>query len=323
MAPHPQDEASTPTAAASGRRFGPVVERLRPRRGPSRLLGRFALFWLASALLHMGVWAVDGGAWSGAISWRKPIVFSLSIGLLLWAFGWLLDQLPHRRRLAWSLAAILAISSTAENGLIITQTWRGEASHFNTFEATNGAIFAAMGAMVAVMSVTIVAGFVWSLIERPSDPIVRSALYWGFALVIAGLGIGQWIISLGNAYVEQFSQVPSTVTYGDAGVVKFPHAIAFHGVQLFMVAAASLSATAGAHRQRARTLMRLVVASYLGVFAFSAVQTGSGRAPADVMAGTSALLVLSTAVLVAALGVIAWSTLRLTMRPLPAAAPTR
>jgi MFS family permease len=286
-----------------------VIDQLRPRRGPSRLLGWAAAFWLGSAVFHLGVWAIDGGSWSGPLSWRKPIVFSLSIGLLLWALGWLLDRLPHRRRLAWTLAVAFVVSSTAEISLIAAQTWRGEASHFNVLEDINSLIFALMGAMVGVMSLVLLVAFVWSLIERPTDPIARSAAFWGFALVIAGLGIGQWIIELGNDFVARFDQVPSAVTYGDAGVVKFPHAIAFHGIQAFALAAAMLSGT-GMGAARARLLMRLVVGSYLGVFAFSAIQTGSGRAPADVMVGSAALLGLSAAVLVASLAAIAWFTLQ-------------
>jgi hypothetical protein len=303
----PLDAAAAGEPAAA--RIGRVVGQLQPHRGPSRVLGWTALFWLGSAAVHLAVWAVDGGPWAGPVSWRKPIVFSLSFGLLLWAFGWLLDRLPDRPRLAWPLAVGLAVTGTAEVGLIAGQTWRGEASHFNTAEPGDGQVFVLMGIMIGIASIAIVTGFVWSLVERPADPLARSAALWGFLLVIAGLGIGQWIIELGNDYVNQFDQVPSTVTHGEAGVAKFPHAVAFHGIQLFALAAAMLSVTDVAPG-RARSLMRLVVTSYLGVLVFSAFQTGSGRAPADVELGSAALLALSSAILVATLAGITWAVLR-------------
>jgi hypothetical protein len=102
----------------------------------------------------------------------------------------------------------------------------------------------------------------------------------GLALIVVGLGFGQWIIELGNDFVETHRAVPDTVMYGQRGVAKFPHAVALHGIQLFVLAAvlARRSNLAEATRRRA---VRLVVWSYAAVLVFVSAQTITGNGPLD------------------------------------------
>lgn len=269
---------------------------LLPQRGPSTLLGYVAGFWLTSGLLHLVIFAFADTAWSGAVSWRKPIVFSVSFGLMLLAFGWVLDRLPDRGRLAWSLAVVFALSSSIEVGLITLQQWRGRPSHFNTFEGGDATIFIMMGVSVGFISLALLGLFVWSLIERPPNRLDRTAAIAGMAMIVSGLGVGQWIINLGNTYVERFDRVPETVINGEAGVAKFPHAVAFHGIQVFMVVAVLL-ARSGVGRSAARRLMGTVVAAYTGLLVFSALQSYGGRAPFDLDVVSGGLLAVSGIVL--------------------------
>lgn len=257
-----------------------IVSDLHPVRRPARVLYVGAGFWLLSAAFHLGALVLDGWSWSGAVSFRKPLVFSLSVGLLLATVGWVLDRLPDRPRLATALAWTFLVSSTIEVGLIGMQTWRGRASHFNVLEAGDAAVFVAMGVSVGVMSLCLVATLVWSIIERPVDPLVRLAVVGGLVLVTTGLGIGQWIVQLGTEYVAANGTVPDTVVYGEEGVVKFPHAVAFHGIQVFILSAMMLNR--GVHGDRVRRrLMRLVFWSYSAVLAFASVQTVVGQSPLD------------------------------------------
>ncbi len=280
-----------------GRRPGPtllhlgrdVARTLSPTRGPSRFLIAVAALFVLSTVAHLVVWAVDGGAWSGPVSWRKPIVFSASFALLLWATAWLLDRLPHRPALAWGLAGTLGLTSVAETALIAGQTWRGRASHFNDATATDSLIFGLMGALVALISLSLVGVYVWSFIERPARADDRRAAWWGFGLIMSGLGIGQWLVVLGNDYVVRNGAVPEVVLNGEAGVVKFPHAIAFHGIQVFMVVAAAAAALGLSEVVSAR-LMRLTIASYVAVMAFSLTQAVTGRATGDLTPLTVGLL---------------------------------
>jgi hypothetical protein len=257
-----------------------LVADLRPTRRPARVLYAGAAFWLASGLVHLGVLAANGWAWSGAVSFRKPLVFSVSIGLLLATVGWVLDRLPDRPRLAGALAWTLLGSSTLEVGLITVQAWRGRASHFNTLTSGDALIFAAMGILVGVMSLCLVAVLVWSLVRPPGDRLVRLAVVGGMALVATGLGIGQWMVQLGNDFVETHGAVPGTVLVGQHGVAKFPHAVAFHGIQLFILAAVLLRRADLAEATRRRVL-RLIVWSYAAMLVLASAQTVTGRAPLD------------------------------------------
>ncbi|HSM44786.1 MAG TPA: hypothetical protein VK969_07205 [Acidimicrobiia bacterium] len=258
-----------------------IVSDLRPVRRPARVLYAGASLFLLSAVVHLGALILDGWQWSGAVSFRKPLVFSLSVGLLLGTLGWVLDRLPDRPRLAGALAWSFLISSVVEVGLIAMQTWRGRASHFNVLAGGDAAVFAAMGAAVGVMSLCLIGALVWSAIEMPSDGPARLAVIGGLALVATGLGFGQWIIELGNEYVAANQVVPDTVTYGEQGVAKFPHAVAFHGIQVFIVSAVMLGRSRLPTLDR-RRLMRLIFWSYTGILVFASAQTLTGQAPLEV-----------------------------------------
>jgi hypothetical protein len=284
-----------------------LIEELRPIRRPARVLYLGAAFWMVSALVHLIALGADGWAWSGAVSFRKPLTFSISIGLLMATVGWVLDRLPDRPRLAGVLAWTFLVSSSLEVGLIAVQAWRGRASHFNVMEAGDATIFALMGAAVGFMSLCLLGLLVWSLIERPTDPSVKMAVIAGLLLVTTGLGIGQWIITLGAAYVEARGAVPDTVTFGDAGVAKFPHAIAFHGIQLFILAAVTVGVGSIPAASK-RGLMRLVVISYTAILVFASLQTIAGRTPTDPSVWSLGLVIslvlLATALTRAARGFI-------------------
>src|SRR4029453_2686267 len=167
-----------------------------------------------------------------------------------------------------------------EVSLITMQAWRGRASHFNTLAAADAAVFIAMAVMVVVMSLCLAAVVVWPLAPPPRDRLVRLAVIGGLVLIVTGLGFGQWIIELGNDFVETHRAVPDTVMYGERGVAKFPPAIALPGIQLFTLAAvlARRSALSEATRRRA---VRLVVWSYAAVLVFASAQTITGNGPFD------------------------------------------
>lgn len=253
----------------------PLVADLRPVRRSSRVLYTFGAALVASGLAHLVPLATSGFRWAGAVSWRKPIVFGLSVGLLLVTVGWVLDRFPDRPRLNAGLAWMLGLSSVGEVGLISIQAWRGEASHFNTLESGNALIFTLMGVMVGFMSIVLLIVFVLSLVKRPRDGLVASAIIGGMALVVLGLGVGQWLIELGNDFVARNGFVPDYVTSGAAGSPKFPHAVAFHGIQVFIVTALMLGRSR-AGRSRRRSLMSVVVASYSGILLLAMTQAVLG-----------------------------------------------
>ncbi len=281
----------------------PLLDDLKPKRRPSKTLYTFGAFWVFSGLFHIAILAFTGFEWSGPVSWRKPMSFGLSVGLLLATIGWILDRLPNRPRLADSIAWIFGLASTVEVGLITLQAWRGVPSHFNSFEETNALVFSWMAYMVGVMSLCLIAVLVWAAISRPADHLVSRAVLVGMVLVVAGLGIGQWLVELGNDFAAANGIVPEIVTNGAEGTPKFPHAIAFHGIQVFILAALALRRSHTSEHMRKR-LMSVLLVSYTGILAFASAQAVFGVAPAGVSVWTW-LMALSTVVTLAATAQVA------------------
>jgi hypothetical protein len=279
-----------------------VLSAVRLEKVASRRLGMAAALLGGSAACHVLVLLVTGGDWNGAVSFRKPITFGVSVGLLLWTCGWVMDRLPGRKKLEGSLAAVLIGSGVIEVGLITAQAWRGVASHFNFTTATDSIIFSAMGASIGVFSVALVGLAIWAVVQRPADRVTRWGILAGLALVITGLGLGQWVIGLGLDMAEQLGHAPDTVLAGDAGVAKFPHAMALHGIQLFI--GASILARSGRLGERSQlNAVRLTVVGYVTLVAWSIVHTNAGRAPFD-FSGLEGILGLVGSVMLAAASIL-------------------
>ena len=278
--------------------MGFVLSALRLEKVAGRRLGLAAVLLVGSAAFHVLVLLFTGGEWSGAVSFRKPVTFGVSVGLLLWTCGWVIDRLPSRKKLEGVLAAVLIGSGLVEVGLITAQAWRGKASHFNFTTATDSIIFSAMGAAIGVFSLGLVALTIWAVVQRPADRVIRWGVLAGLALVVTGLGLGQWVIGLGLEMAEQLGQAPDTVVAGEAGVAKFPHAMALHGIQLFI--GASILARSGRLGARSQlNAVRMTVFGYMTLVAWSIVHTNAGRAPFD-FSGLEGILGLVGAVVLAA-----------------------
>lgn len=246
-------------------------------------------FWIFSALVHTGLLAATGFEWSGSVSWRKPIVFGLSIGLLLMTVGWILDRLPDRPRLAGTIAWTLGVSSTIEVGLITVQAWRGEASHFNVFGRNQCDDLRADGGD---------GGHHVALSLRGADlgdcgPTGRPARQLG-----GDRGDGS-----GGGWV------------GYRPVVD-PHAIAFHGIQAFIISALALRRSDTSEDGRSR-LMKALVASYSALLAFASAQSILGVAPTGTSVWTALMGVSGLATFVVLYRVARlYMTLRSRPRPI-------
>lgn len=272
------------------------ISQLRLTKTSSRRMGVAGAVLGVSALTHLIVLLADGGTWEGAVSFRKPITFGISVGLILWTCGWIMDRLPDRPRLERALSITLIASGLFEVALITVQAWRGVPSHFNVFTPGDSTVFSLMGASIGVFSVGLAALFLWSILQRPSDRPTRLAILAGMALVITGLGIGSWIIDLGMEMTERLRMVPDTVLAGGAGVAKFPHAMAFHGIQLF-IGAVIVGRIWGLSDGARLRVMRLVVAGYFAWVVWAIVHTNAGRAPTDLTGLETGLLVVGSALM--------------------------
>ena len=251
-----------------------LIADLRLRYPYSRVLGRFALVLAFSAVLHLSVAIARGGDWQGAVSFRKPVTFAVSFSLMFWAMGWLMDRFPRRPRLGWPIAIGLAGGGLIETGLITMQSWRGQASHFNFATEFDSGVFSVMGMTIGLVSLALLAIAIWTLVESP--PGMKLPMGTGMILILLGLGLGVPLIEMGVRFWESVGAVPDHLTMGTAGVAKFPHAIALHGIQVFILASVAAS------RLRKKTwVVELAVAGYLAIVGWSIVHTNLGRSPLD------------------------------------------
>lgn len=250
---------------------------------------------MASGAFHVLVYAIDGGSWAGPISWRKPILFGFSFGISLITLGWFMTFLPRRRRVGWALMGLFGVAAVLEVGLITMQRWRGVASHFNETTGFNGAVFSLMGTMVFVVGVVVVALTAWSLTSLTAPPSMALAIRLGLVLLVVSQLLGVMIIVNGVGVVDPAaagSRTPSI--WGAAGVMKLPHALTLHAVQVLPVLAWLASFTRWSEDRRVR-VVRLAAVGYVGLALLSTYQTFSGLAPFDLSLLTLALIGLSVA----------------------------
>jgi len=257
----------------------------------SRWLGRTALVLLISAGVHLAVVIATGATLEGAVSFRKPITFGISFALFLWSCGWIIDRLAPRPRLEKTIIWTLIVSSLVEVGLITLQAWRGVPSHFNFTTPTDNAIFGLMANAIGVVSVALLALTIWALVKPPKNKPERLAIRAGLGTMWTGLALGSWIISLGVTMALKLGHAPDTVIAGSAGIAKFPHAVALHGLQMFILTVI-VSRFGGLDVARQLRATRLAVIGYLTLSVWSIVQTVSGLAPTD-LRGVAALVLVA------------------------------
>jgi hypothetical protein len=187
---------------------------------PRAVLTRFGLLFLASGAFHVGVWIAAGlPSLAGDVSWRKPIVFGFSIGVLFLSLGWIAGLLPQTRRLrreAWAFSALLV----AELALIDMQQWRGVASHFNTATPFDAGVFRLMGLLITAAAVIIL---VWTVRLFRTAPAAGWEMVWAARLGMVALNVGNLI-----GAVMAASQITA---------LKPAHGIALHAIQALPVLA--------------------------------------------------------------------------------------
>jgi hypothetical protein len=209
-----------------------------------------------SGLFHLGVQVVDGGAWAGPVSWRKPVVFGLSLGLLNLTLAWILGAFSLGVRSAWAIVAALGVGSVAETFLISLQRWRGVASHFNDATSFDGAVWMAMGMMIALVVVATSVLLIRSLGPLNTTPSRAMAIRAGLALLLVGYVVGGFMMLAGPA---------------GARALASTHAMALHGIQVLLLADVlvgriwrSPSSRVRAMAMMSMTWTALVVASLAG-----------------------------------------------------------
>lgn len=145
----------------------------------NKLLYWFGFFNIVVAILCIILQFTDDTQITGVNRWLKPTKFYLSVGLMAWTMNWLLHYLSSKRRIkiySW----LLVISMFFENGLILMQAIRGTTSHFNFSNSFNGIVFAWMGILVLIFTITFI--FIAISFFRQKNFSIPDAYVWGIRL---------------------------------------------------------------------------------------------------------------------------------------------
>ncbi len=309
---HQSLPAPAPTAVAAPalrRRLLAVVAQVRgaladaaPSSAYQRATYGVAAALLLSGVLHVGVWAAEGGPWEGAVSWRKPILFGVSFGLFGLAAGWVQGVLPRSRAWGWTTTVLMGVGAVAEVALITAQQWRGAASHFNVLTPFDALMFSLMGVTIAVFATGVLVLTVWAVLRlrRPAPTVI--AVLTGLALVQAGSALGGDLMTRGLAYVEANEAVPPAVVLGVAGSGKLAHAVALHGLQVLGVLALLLGRSGLAPATRTRA-MACAAAGYVGLTGVVTAHAYAGRSMLELTWPVAAGIALTTAAVLLPFGV--------------------
>jgi hypothetical protein len=242
-----------------------IWSHVRPSTAQQRFLFVVGAILLVSAFVHGGIAVVallDGQAWSGPISWRKPVVFAASFGMLALTAAWILRQLPTTRWL-WGPTLMLGVFSLTEVTAISIQKWRGVPSHFNQVETFDAAMFGTMAASVLAVVLALVIFLVWAVVAFRGNGGERVATIVGLLSLIAAGYIGNQMIDVGEAQTAASGSVPYEVVFGAEGSAKLAHFVGMHLIQILAIIAIVSSAR--------RRLALVVLAAVGGLLIFGSV----------------------------------------------------
>jgi hypothetical protein len=239
---------------------------------------------------HLIAWLLVGGAWAGPISFRKPTTFGVSFGLTTITLAWVAGQLRISERTGWLLLGPLAAADTYEVVWVAVQRWRGVASHFNFDTGLDTWLFLAGGVAIAVTVMVIVVLAVLAFTAMQALPSMALAIRAGLLILLVAQAVGGWMIQHGVGPASDGATTGLT-TFGPAGVMKVPHAVGIHAIQVLPALAWLLSFAAIDERQRL-LLVRAATLGYLALVAVSLAQTVAGVAPWQVGVATAAIWLL-------------------------------
>jgi hypothetical protein len=219
-------------------------------RAVDRLCHATGLLLVLSGLVHLGVFAVDGGPWDSPVSWRKPVTFGLSFGLTLIAVTWVTSYLRVGPRLRSALLLVFAADCVVEVGGITLQAWRRVPSHLNMETPFDTAVSMTLavsgGVLVALLTVFAVASFR----HRPTGPAgMPLAVRSGFAILLVALASGAAMIARGVVLTRTGHQ---EAAYHSTAPLKPLHGVSLHAVLVLPLLAWLLSRTTWSERTRWR-----------------------------------------------------------------------
>lgn len=228
---------------------------------------------MAAGMAHVPIWWLSGTDWSGPISFRKPILFGLSTGVTALSVTWVSTKIPWNRFDHWFIH-VFSWSLGIEVFLITLQQWRGVASHFNRSTPLDAAILTAIEILItsATAYILYLTLRVWGRLD--ASPAMKVAIRYGMLLLLLGCLLGFVITMLGY---QAITAGANPGIYGRAGVLKFPHGIPLHAIQLLPILVALSQALNWSQNFQSKLIQSGFFLT-IGLTLFGAIQTFSGNA---------------------------------------------
>lgn len=258
-----------------------------------------AFLLLLSGGIHLALFVILGATWNGPLSLRKPALFGISGGMTMWSIAWVLTHLQPKKIDGW-LISTLSVALFVEVALITVQYWRQVPSHFNRATWLDASIELTMLSLILFVTGGIFYLTWRTLWLRTVEPAMATAIRGGMTLLALSCLLGIVTSVLGEV---SLAAGRSYELWGKAGVLKFPHGVALHAIQMLPVLA-WIAAWLGLNHSK-RSVQAALVAQILFLI-YSVWQTGTGRNRFDVDFLGAILLVavaiLSTYLLASFLG---------------------
>ncbi|WP_234486401.1 hypothetical protein, partial [Streptomyces sp. MBT97] len=219
---------------------------------PYRLYIATALLLVLSGLVHLVVFAVDGGPWDGPVSWRKPVTFGLSFGVTLLAVVGVTSYVRIGSRLRAALLGVFAVDCVVEVAGITVQAWRRVPSHLDMETPFDTAVSMTLAVGGGVLLVLLTVFAVASFRHPPTGPAgMALAVRSGFAVLLVGLASGAAMIARGVVLTRTGHQ---EAAYHSTASLKPLHGVSLHAVLVLPALAWLLSRTSWSERARWRTV---------------------------------------------------------------------
>lgn len=268
---------------------------------------------------------VDDRLVTGMPAWAKTTKFSVSLALYAASLMWMLSYVKGRPRLVGFIQTASALLLTLEMVIVILQTIRGQASHFNVSDSFNTTLFSVMGAAISTFWLINLLGAVLLLFQ----PMPNRTLGWSMRLgiIIALIGMALAFLMTANTANRITPEGQTRPTYsaghtvgapdgGDSllflgwstthGDLRIPHFIGIHALQIIpLVGLLLLSRREKWLSNRHRTALVFTTAlGYLGLvglLTWQALRQQSIVKPDELTLGALAALLSAVGVAVGAI----------------------
>lgn len=224
---------------------------------------------------------IDDRTLLGENVWLKPVKFGVSIPIYCITIALLLSIYPYGDTTKKWISRIIGWSLSLEIPLVMLQAARGVRSHFNTETSFDGAIFAAMGILIAINSLVLFFLIGTAFLKKLNTSLLmQRAIQFGWLGMIISMIAGQLMVSSLAHSVgvpDGGEGMPITHWSTEGGDWRVVHFLGMHGIQLLPLLAYFLGkskfVTSGTIKHSVIWVIGLMYLVYIG-YIFVKTQAG-------------------------------------------------